>query len=54
MKLQGKKMNSAFLVDAGLLCNKDPITDAMMGHDKMDILYCIILYYTVLFYNIIV
>jgi len=39
---------------AGLLCNKDPLTDATMGHDKMDILYCIILYYTVLFYDIIV
>jgi len=52
MELQGKKMNSAFLVDAGLLCNKDAITDAIMGHNKMDILYCIILYYTVLFYDI--
>jgi hypothetical protein len=47
MELQGKK-NSAFLVDAGLLCNKD----AIMRHNKMDVLYCIILYYTVLFYDI--
>jgi len=54
MKLHGKKMNSGFLVYAGLLCNKDPVTDATMGHDKMDILYCIILHYTVLFYDIIV
>jgi hypothetical protein len=23
-----------------------------MGHNKMDVLYCIILYYTVLFYDI--
>jgi hypothetical protein len=41
---------AAFLVDVGLLCSKDPITDAMVGHNKMDILYCIILYYTVFFY----
>jgi len=54
MKLQGKKMNSAFLMDPGLLCKKDPITDAMMGYDKIDILYCVILYYTVLFCNVIV
>jgi len=52
MELQGKKMNSAFLVDAGLLCNKDPITDATMRHNKMDFLHCFILYYTVLFYDI--
>lgn len=54
MEQQGKKMNSVFLVDALLLCNKDPITDATMGHNKMDILYCIILYYIVLFDDIIV
>ena len=47
-------MNSAFLVDAGLLCIKDPITDDMMGYNKMDILYYIILHYTILFYDIIV
>jgi hypothetical protein len=47
------KMNySAFLVDVGLLCSKDPIKDVTVSHNKMDILYCIILYYTVLFYDI--
>jgi hypothetical protein len=44
MELQGKKINSAFLVDAGLLYNKY----AIMGHNKIDILYCIILHCTVL------
>jgi len=51
MELQGKKMNSAFLVDAGLLCNKDPITDATMGHNKMT--SCTALSYTTLYCSMI-